>query len=72
MRFSRRLSRNGHSTTISLPAPLLKFLRWQSGDSLVLELTEHNTVELRPFTPADARNTRISSMTLSDGVEATK
>ena len=64
MRFTRRLTRNGHSITIGIPTQFLNHLRWMGGDSLIVELTERNTLELRPVTVADLRNTRISSSQL--------
>lgn len=65
MKECRRLSRSGHSNVISLPARMLNFLRWRGGDEMVIELTERNTLEIRPFTAADARNTRMTARPLA-------
>lgn len=64
MRFGRRLSRNGHSNIVSLPAQLLNHLRWRGGDQLVIELTERDSLEIRRARPEDYQTMKISPMRL--------
>jgi antitoxin component of MazEF toxin-antitoxin module len=65
----RQLVRNGNSTQVSIPQRMLDVLRWRKGDGMILELTERNTVEVRPATAADLRTTRLHPMTLDGDVQ---
>lgn len=47
MKIIRKLARNGNCTTVSLPNPLLDFLRWRCGDFVVIEAISRTEVRLR-------------------------
>lgn len=47
MRALQKLTRNGNSTSVTLPRPLLFHLGWLPGESIILELLEDNSVRLR-------------------------
>lgn len=65
MKELRRLCKNGNALSICISRRLLEHLRWRGGDGIVVELTERNTLELRPPTPADMRAS-ITTMVLPD------
>jgi antitoxin component of MazEF toxin-antitoxin module len=72
MKWVRRLTRNGHSNSVSLPAQLLDHLRFRGGDNLLVELTERGTIEIRQVTQADLRTAIVSPMALSSPVSMGK
>lgn len=53
MKILCKLVRNGGSTQVTIPKPILGHLRWRAGGSVVMELTPANTIELRPATVSD-------------------
>jgi antitoxin component of MazEF toxin-antitoxin module len=57
MKTIRRLVRNGNSTQVTIEQRFLEFLRWRQGDYVVVELTERNTLEVRPAMGSDLRAT---------------
>lgn len=65
MTILRRLSRNGNCTTVSLPQPLLNFVRWTAGDTVVVEVVSRSEIRLRLPQERDLRaqmpSTRVAS-----------
>lgn len=55
MKELRRLTRNGNSTHVAMPAAFLEHLGWRAGEPIVVELTAAGTVEIRRPTIADLR-----------------
>jgi len=47
MRALQKLVKNGNSTAVSIPRPLLVHMGWLPGESIVIELLEDNTLRLR-------------------------
>lgn len=70
VKFIRQLVRNGNSTQVTMPRDLLLFLRWQTGDGVVVELTERGSIEIRRVTPNDMTTERVPSMTLDRSLRA--
>lgn len=64
MKFIRQLTRNGNSTQVTMPKDLLMYLRWFTGDAVVVELTERGTVEVRRATADDLVTERVPAMTI--------
>lgn len=53
MRARIKLRLDGNATVITVPRPILIHLGWLPGQELVVELTEQNTLHVRPFTASD-------------------
>ena len=53
MRKLTKISQHGNSATITVPRALLTHLQWSTGHYVILELTEHKTLHIRPPTEAD-------------------
>lgn len=49
----QKLTRNGNATTVSIKRAWLEFLHWHSGQTVVLTLTEENTIVIRAPRPED-------------------
>jgi antitoxin component of MazEF toxin-antitoxin module len=49
----QKLSRHGNSTTVTIKGPMLRALGWLPGRYVLVELTEHGTVSVRPVTEGD-------------------
>lgn len=47
MRALQKLSRNGNSTTLTLRREMLTYLGWLTGQSVVVEVTEDNSLLVR-------------------------
>jgi len=47
MRALQKLVKNGNSTAVSIPRPLLVHMGWLPGESIIIELLEDNTLRLR-------------------------
>jgi antitoxin component of MazEF toxin-antitoxin module len=47
MRALQKIVRNGNSTHVAIPRPLLIHLGWLPGESLIVELLEDDTLRLR-------------------------
>lgn len=47
MRAIQKLVRNGNSTAVSIPRPLLIHIGWLPGESVVLELLEDKSIRIR-------------------------
>lgn len=43
-----RLAKNGNSTTVTIPRPMLHKLGWTSGGFVILELNEAGNLSVRP------------------------
>lgn len=43
----QKLCKNGSSTMVTIPAAVLRYLGWQTGDTIVLELLEDQSVRIR-------------------------
>lgn len=48
MRKLTKISQHGNSATITIPRQLLTHLKWSTGHYVILELTEHKTLHIRP------------------------
>jgi antitoxin component of MazEF toxin-antitoxin module len=72
MKWVRRITRNGHSNSVSLPAQLLDHLRLHGGDNVVVELTDSLSINIRRITPADLATASISPMPLAVNAAAPK
>lgn len=47
MRALQKLVKNGNATAVSIPRPILIQLGWLSGESVIIEVLEDNTIRLR-------------------------
>jgi antitoxin component of MazEF toxin-antitoxin module len=47
MRCLQKLLRNGNSTQVTIPRPVLMHLGWLTGQAVILEVLENNTILLR-------------------------
>jgi len=72
MKTLRRLVRNGNSTQVTIEQRFLDFLRWRQGDYMIVELTERNTLEVRPAMGADLRSTSPKAAENTLPLEATR
>jgi antitoxin component of MazEF toxin-antitoxin module len=56
MKFQRRLAKHGSSQHVSIPPQVIDFLRWRSGDGLILEVRDRRELIIHlPFTTDDLR-----------------
>ncbi len=47
MRALQKLTRNGNSTSITIPRPVLFVLGWLPGESMILEVLEDHSIRVR-------------------------
>ena len=66
----RQLVRNGNSTQVTVPRRMLDALRWQTGDPVLVELTERGTIEVRREFAAGPQPTKLQPMTLDSTIPA--
>lgn len=52
-RMLQKLVKNGGSTQVTIPRPLLFALGWLTGQPVILELTEERTLHVRPLDERD-------------------
>jgi antitoxin component of MazEF toxin-antitoxin module len=55
MKVACKLTRNGNSTTVTIPRRVLAQLRWLTGDQVILEVTDVDTITVHPPRVADLR-----------------
>lgn len=55
MKFVMKLARNGNATTITIPRAMLRAMRWQAGDAMILEVSDVDTLRLHPPRAEDLR-----------------
>lgn len=53
MKALQKLVRNGNSTQLTIPRPVLMHLGWLPGDPVIVELLEDKTLHVRPFREAE-------------------
>lgn len=53
MRCLQKLLRNGNSTQVTIPRPVLMHLGWLTGQAVILEVLENGTILLRIPTSED-------------------
>lgn len=64
MRCLQKLVRNGNSTGVTLPRPLLFHLGWLPGEAVIVELLEDKSVRIRRPTADDFAPRRPARMVL--------
>jgi len=72
MKAALKLTRNGNATTICIPRAVLRHMRWKAGDAMILEVTDSDTVSVRPPRVADLRTPGHLRMLESSLPEAAK
>ena len=55
MKIALKLTRNGNATTITIPRAVLRYMRWNAGDAMILEVTDVSTVSVHPPRAIDLR-----------------
>lgn len=55
MKVACKLVRNGNSTQVCIPRRVLAALRWNAGDQVILEMTDIDSITVRPPRIADLR-----------------
>lgn len=53
MKTRQRIVKNGNAAHVAIPKRLMEYLRWRTGQAIIVELTPMNTIELRVPTLAD-------------------
>lgn len=66
MRALQKLTRNGSSTTVTIPRAVLIHLGWLTGEMIVLEVLEDQSVRVRRPTEADFAPKRTPRLVLDD------
>lgn len=69
MRALQKLVRNGSSTQMTIPRPLLIHLGWMPGEPMVIELLEDNSLRIRRPVAQDFAPLRMPRITLPDPSE---
>jgi antitoxin component of MazEF toxin-antitoxin module len=64
MRALQKLTRNGNSTTVVIPRPLMFYLGWLPGQAIILEVLEDKSVRLRIPVESDFMPRRPPRMVL--------
>jgi antitoxin component of MazEF toxin-antitoxin module len=64
MKFLRRLSRHGGSTHVSIPPQVIDWLRWRTGDCVVVEVRDRREMVIHLPMSADDLRAQMPSMTL--------
>jgi antitoxin component of MazEF toxin-antitoxin module len=66
MRALQKLVRNGSSTQVTMPRPLLIHLGWLPGEAVIIELLEDDSIRIRRPREADFAPVRMPRMTVDD------
>lgn len=53
MRARVKLRLDGSAVVCTIPRPILIYLGWLPGEEVIIELTEKQTLHIRPFTAED-------------------
>ncbi len=72
LKASRQLAYRGNSLYVGVPKEIAKFLRWEAGDCLIVEVASTTSVRLRRVEVTDLRDTTIAPMNLSAPEPVTK
>ncbi len=49
----QRITRNGNSSTLTIPRALMTYLDWRVGDPITIEVQPDRTLKIRPPVAAD-------------------
>jgi antitoxin component of MazEF toxin-antitoxin module len=72
MRARQKLVRNGNSTSVNIPRPMLIHLGWLPGEEMVVEILEDNSVRIRRLVERDFAPIAAPRMVFDDAETVTK